>query len=274
MSYTPYRKPNLNANAAILPKLFTTLLEIAILSEKLTMRKDVLAKALAFLLIFSNEAYAQMQNQPILNPKIPTIQVTGMGSVQAKPDTASISIGVSTEDGNAQNAVSRNNAATAKVISELSAAALEKKDLKTSNFSVYPQYRTEGAEKHQVVTYRASNTVTVTVRDLDKVGDILTKAVAAGSNQISGPNFSISEPEKYLSEARKKAVENAIAKASVYANAAGLKLGSILSMVEEGATVPVYAPRAAFATAAAPVPVEAGEESLQARILLIVELKP
>ena len=124
------------------------------------------------------------------------------------------------------------------------------------------------------MTYRASNTVTVTVRDLDKVGDILTRAVAAGSNQISGPNFSVSDPEKYLAEARKKAVENAIAKASVYANAAGLKLGSILSMVEEGATVPVYAPRSAtFSAAGAPVPIEAGEESLQARILLIVELK-
>ena len=238
------------------------------------MRKDVLAKALGFLLILSSEAQSQMQNQPTPDPKIPTIQVTGTGSVQAKPDTASISIGVSTEDGNAQNAVSRNNAATAKVISELEAAAIEKKDLKTSNFSAYPQYRTEGSDKHAVVTYRASNTVTVTVLNLDKVGDILTKAVAAGSNQISGPNFSVSDPEKYLAEARKKAVENAIAKASVYANAAGLKLGSILSMVEEGAAAPVYGPRsAAFSAAAAPVPVEAGEESIQARILLVVELK-
>ncbi|MGB7915417.1 MAG: SIMPL domain-containing protein [Rhodomicrobium sp.] len=238
------------------------------------MRKDVLAKALAFLLILSSEAHSQMQNQPTPDPKIPTIQVTGTGSVQVKPDTASISIGVSTEDGNAQNAVSRNNAATAKVISELEAAAIEKKDLKTSNFSVYPQYRTEGSDKHPVVTYRASNTVTVTVHNLDKVGDILTKAVTAGSNQISGPNFSVSDAEKYLAEARKKAVENAIAKASVYANAAGLKLGSILSMVEEGAAAPVYAPRSAsFSAAAAPVPVEAGEENIQARILLVVELK-
>jgi uncharacterized protein YggE len=238
------------------------------------MRKDVLAKALAFLLILSSEAHSQMQNQPTPDPKIPTIQVTGTGSVQAKPDTASISIGVSTEDGNAQTAVSRNNAATAKVISELEAAAIEKKDLKTSNFSVYPQYRTEGSDKHPIVTYRASNTVTVTVHNLDKVGDILTKAVAAGSNQISGPNFSVSDAENYLAEARKKAVENAIAKASVYANAAGLKLGSILSMVEEGAATPVYAPRSAsFSAAAAPVPVEAGEESIQARILLVAELK-
>ena len=239
------------------------------------MRKDVLAKALAFVLVLSSEAFADMPSQHAPEPKIPAIQVTGTGSVQAKPDTASINIAVSTEDGNAQTAVSRNNAATAKVLSELEAAAIEKKDLKTSNFSVYPQYRTEGADKHQVVTYRASNTVTVTVRNLDKVGDILTKAVTAGSNQISGPNFSVSEPEKYLAEARKKAVENAMAKAGAYASAAGLKLGSILSMVEEGAGLPIYAPRsAAFSTAgAAPVPVEAGEESLQARILLIVELK-
>ncbi len=238
------------------------------------MRKDILAGALAFLLILSNEACAQMPNHTIPDLKVSTIQVVGTGSVQAKPNSASISIGVSTEDGNAQNAVSRNNAATAKVIAELEAAAIEKKDLKTSNFSVYPQYRTEGADKHQAVTYRASNTVTVTVRNLDKVGDILTKAVAAGSNQISGPNFSVSEPERYLAEARKKAVENALAKASVYANAAGLKLGAILSMVEEGAALPVYAPRsAAFSAAAAPTPIEAGEESLQARILVIVELK-
>ncbi len=236
------------------------------------MRKDVLAKATAFLFIFSSEAYAQMQTQSI--PKVPSIQVAGLGSVQAKPDTASISIGVSTEDGNAQAAVSRNNAATAKVIAELEGAAIEKKDLKTSNFSVYPQYRTEGPDKHQIITYRATNTVTVTVHNLNKVGEILTKAVAAGSNQISGPNFSVSDSETHLAEARKKAVENALAKASIFANAAGMKLGAILSMIEEGATVPVYAPRSAtFSAAGAPVPVEAGEESLQARILVTVELK-
>ena len=239
------------------------------------MRKDILVKALAFVLILSSEAYADMPGQPVLDPKIPTIQVAGLGSVQAKPDMASISIGVSTEDANAQNAVTRNNASTAKVLSELESAEIEKKDLKTSNFSVYPQYRAEGPDKHQVVTYRASNMVTVTVRNLDKVGDILTKAVAAGSNQISGPDFSVSEPEKYLTEARKKAVENALAKAGVFASAAGLKLGSILSMVEQSGAAPAYAPRSAgfSAAAASPVPVEAGEESLQARVLLIIELK-
>ncbi len=177
------------------------------------MRKDVLVEALAFLLILSSEAYAQMHDEGGIDPKTPTIQVSGWGSVQVKPDIATISVGVATDDENAQNAVSRNSAETAKVISELESAGVEKKDVKTSNFSVHPQYRTEGAEKRQAVTYRASNTVKVTIRNIDKVGDILTRVVAAGSNQIAGPNYSVAEPEKYSSEARKKAVENALAKA-------------------------------------------------------------
>ena len=126
------------------------------------------------------------------------------------------------------------------MISELQAASIEKKDLKTSNFSVYAQYRAEGENKRQVTSYRVSNTVMVTIHDTSKVGDILTKAVAAGSNQINRPSFSISEPEKYLNEARKKAVENAMEKARAYAAAAGMKLGEVLEMSEPGVPAPAF----------------------------------
>jgi uncharacterized protein YggE len=142
--------------------------------------------------------------------------------VQAEPDTATIRIGVATEDANVQPAVSANTAATAKVMSELQASGIDKKDLKTSSFSVYPQYRAEGEHRRQLAGYRVSNSVTVTVHDTSKVGDILSKAVAAGSNQINGPSFSVSAPEKYLNEARKEAVENAMEKARAYAAAAGM----------------------------------------------------
>ncbi len=202
------------------------------------MRKDTVAKALAILLLLSGKAQAESRDEH--DGKTPTIQVAGTGSVQAEPDTAAIRIGVTTEDANAQNAVSHNTAATAKVIAELEAASVERKDLKTSNFSVYPQYRTEGDTKHQVLTYRVSNTVTVTIHDIGKVGDILTKVVAAGSNQINGPIFSVSNPEKYLNEARKKAVDNAMAKAGAYASAAGLKLGAVLEISEPGFAAPLY----------------------------------
>jgi uncharacterized protein YggE len=160
-------------------------------------------------------------------------------------------------------------------MSELQASGIDKKDLKTSSFSVYPQYRAEGEHRRQLAGYRVSNSVTVTVHDTSKVGDILSKAVAAGSNQINGPSFSVSAPEKYLNEARKKAVENAMEKARAYAAAAGMKLGEVLEMSEPGVPAPVFAGGGARGlTASAPVPMEAGEERLEAYVYLVIALKP
>ncbi|MGO9460829.1 MAG: SIMPL domain-containing protein [Rhodomicrobium sp.] len=239
------------------------------------MRKDAFASAVAILLILSGGAAAEMRDAGTPDTKTPTIQVIGTGSVHAEPDTATIRIGVTTEDLSAQAAVSRNTAATAKVIAGLDAASIAKKDIKTSNFSVYPQYRTENDTKRQVLTYRVSNTVIVTIHDIAKVGDILTEVVAAGSNQINGPTFSVSNPDKFLTEARKKAVEDALAKAGAYASAAGLKLGRVIEMTEAGGSAPSYALRAHEFTrsAAAAVPIEAGQESLEAHIVLVIELK-
>jgi len=236
------------------------------------MGKDAVAIAFAILFAFKGQAAAQTQAISAPEARTATIQVAGRGSVQAEPDVATIRIGVTTENAKVQEAVSANTAATEKVISELQPAGIEKKDLRTSNFSVYPQYRTEGENKHQVLTYRVSNTVTVTIRDITKVGEILAKTVAAGSNQINGPSFSVSNPEKYLNEARKKAVENAMAKASVYASAAGMKLGAVLEMSEPGVPAPVFAAGMAR-SAGAPIPIEAGEERLEAQVFLVIELK-
>jgi uncharacterized protein YggE len=238
------------------------------------MRNIAVAGALAVLIAVTADAGAQSAST---GSKAPVIQVTGTGSIQVEPNVAAIRVGVTTEEATVQDAVSHNVTATQKVIKELEGAGIEKKDLKTSNFSVYQQYRTDGETKRQVLNYRVSNTVTATIRDTAKVGEILTKVVAAGSNQISGPSFSISDPEKYVNEARKRAVENAMAKATAYANAAGLKLGAVVEMIEPGSSAPVYTSHAAGAVrgmAAAPVPVETGEESLQAQIVMVIELKP
>ncbi len=239
------------------------------------MIKDTIGSAVAILLILSCGAAVEMRDSGAPDTKTPTIQVIGTGTVHAEPDTATIRIGVTTEDSSAQSAVSRNTAATAKVIAGLEAASIAKKDVKTSNFSVYPQYRTENDTKRQVLTYRVSNTVIVTIRDIAKVGDILTEVVAAGSNQINGPTFSISNPDKFLTEARKKAVEDALSKAGSFASAAGLKLGRVIEMTEAGASAPSYTLRAhEFSkSAAVAVPIEAGQESLEAHIVLVIELK-
>jgi uncharacterized protein YggE len=238
------------------------------------MGKDAVAMAVAILFVLSGSAAAGAPSAPAYEPAASTIRVSGKGSVQVEPNTATIRIGVTTERLTATEAVSANTGATSKVISELEAAGVEKKDLRTSNFSVYPQYKADGENRHQLVGFRVSNTVAVTIRDTAKVGDILTKAVAAGSNQINGPTFSVSEPEKYLDEARKKAVENAMEKARAYAAAAGKKLGEVLEISEPGVPAPSF--NGGFArslAAAAPVPIETGEERIEAQIFLVIELK-
>jgi uncharacterized protein YggE len=237
------------------------------------MGKHTVAMVVSILFMSAAAAAAQTPGPQPSGAPISTIRVAGKGGVQAEPDIATIRIGVTTEDANAQHAVQANTAATAKVISELQAASIEKKDLKTSSFSVYPQYRTEGENKRQVTSYRVSNTVMATIRDTSKIGDILTKAVAAGSNQINGPSFSVSEPEKYLNEARKKAVENAMEKARAYAAAAGMKLGEVLEISEPGVPAPALGGTMARSLAAS-VPIEAGEERLEANVYLVIALKP
>ena len=205
--------------------------------------------------------------------RISVIRVAGKGSVQAEPDIATIRIGVSTEGATAQEAVSANTAATANVLSGLEAAGIEKRDLKSSNISVYSQYRTEGEDRRQVLYYRVSNNVAVTIRDIARLGDILTRAVAAGSNQINGPSFAVSDPEKYLAGARKKAVENAMNKAREYAAAAGLTLGEVLEIREAGEPAPVHLIGELSRGGGGGVPVEGGEERVEAQVYLMIELK-
>ena len=236
------------------------------------MGKEAIALAVTILFILAGGASAA--DTPAAGVAHSIIHVSGKGSVQAEPDTATIRIGVTTEKASAQDAVSTSTASTEKVLAGIQALGVDKKDLKTSNFSVYPIYRTEGDDKHQTVSYRVSNTVAVTVRDTAKVGDILTKAVAAGSNQITGPSFSVSEPEKYLNEARKKAVANALEKARAYAAAAGRTLGEVVEISEPGVPAPSLNLGAGMSRAlSAPVPVETGEERLEAQVFLVIELK-
>ena len=101
-----------------------------------------------------------------------------------------------------------------------------------------------------IVGYRASNRVTVRLRDVTKVANVIDTLVGAGANDIGGINFTVSQASKLLDEAREKAVADARRKAEIYAKAAGVTLGAPLSISEEGAPVPVYRGKMAAAMAA------------------------
>jgi uncharacterized protein YggE len=244
-------------------------MEHSTFSGNISMIKTVLLAALPALFLMPAAPRAQAADAA---PQKPVIRVTGQGSVQSKPDAATINAGVTSENADPKAALAQNTAATAKVIDELKAAGIAAEDLKTVNFSIYSQIRTDN-EKRQTLTYRVSNTVTVKVRDLAKLGDVLAKVVAAGSNQVSGPNFMISSPDKPLAEARKLAVKDAQEKAQTFAAAAGMTLGAVVEITDDvSVATPVFRQAGYAARSADAVPVESGEESVRASVSMTFEM--
>ena len=165
-------------------------------------------------------------------PQTHTISVTGNGIAYGTPDVAIASIGVQTRSENAGTAVSDNTAKMNAIVAALKELGIEDKDIQTTNFSVYAQQNYDPTGQPTNITYVADNTVNVTVRDLNKVGDTLGKAVAAGANNIYGVSFSVSDQSKLEAEARDKAMADAKARAEQLAKAAGVSLGEPMTIGE------------------------------------------
>ncbi len=195
------------------------------------------------------------------------ITVTGEGQVAVVPDMATISLGVTVNGDTAKAALDANSAALAVVLERLTAAGIEAKDIQTSGLSLGPVYDYSASGGVQNVQgYTASNMVTVQVRALDKVGPVLDASVTDGANMLNGITFGLLDPVPVTDEARKKAVEDARRKAGLYAGAAGVELGDIVSITEGGNFgVPMMMGGAAFAKADS-VPVAAGELSVGASV--------
>ncbi len=182
---------------------------------------------------------------------------------------ATINTGVTTQAETAREALDANTAAMEDLIAVLREAGLENRDIQTSDFSVSPQYVYSDARDQngysrppQIQGYQVSNTVTIVVRDLDALGVVLDQAVTVGANTINGITFDVADTAKIKDEARKLAVQSALHKAEIYAEAANVTLGSIEAITEQDnmqPPMPMY--RAAMADVAAQesVPVEAGE---------------
>lgn len=163
-----------------------------------------------------------------------TLTLSATGSINSKPDKASISTGVSSQAVLARDALDDNNEAMSRMMKSLKAAGLEDRDIATSQFSVQPRYQHfKNGRAAKIIGYRVTNSVRITVRNLDRLGTILDRVVTVGSNRISGIQFGLSEPEKTLDDARRDAMRNVLDKAALYAKAADIRLGSILSISEQ-----------------------------------------
>lgn len=204
-------------------------------------------------------------------PPPPTLTMTGVGEARARPDVAVVRIGVVTQAATARDALNDNNRAMDAVLAALKEQGIAQKDLQTSSFNLTPRYDYgEDRSPPRVEGYEASNQLAVTVRNLDKLGGILDRAVSVGSNQIVGVEFGLDKPEPVRDEARRLAVRDAVRKARLYADEAGVQLGPIHS-ISERTDIRPPAPRLGQmrATAeAAAVPIEQGEQAVEVEVIM------
>jgi uncharacterized protein YggE len=228
------------------------------------------------LLVFATNARAQ-SDTPETTPQEPrTLSVNGNGIITLVPDIAYINIGVQTENKNAQEAVASNNQQSQQLFSAFTRAGIAEKDIKTSNFSIYPRQEWDNEGQPTGITYVVNNTVSVTVRDLDQIGSILDSAVQAGANTINGVQFDVEDREAAQQQAMVAAVENARARAEVLATAAGVELSDVLSIQTYlGSTNPIpYEKTFALAdTAASSVPVSPGEMQIMVDVSVVYEIR-
>jgi uncharacterized protein YggE len=220
-------------------------------------RAPILAIALA---LIASPALAQTAFPP-------AISVTGEATMSVAPDLAQVDGGVTSDAKTAREASDANNAAMGKVLLALKGAGIDEKDYQTSRLSLQPKYAPDRSGPSTVVGYRASNRVTIKVRDVNKIAGVIDVLVAAGANEIGGINFVVSQASKLLDDIREKAIADARRKAEIYAKAASVTLGEPLSIAEEGGSMPVFRGKmpAPMATMA-PAPIAQGEETLSVTV--------
>lgn len=186
------------------------------------------------------------------------ITVVGTGSAKAVPDLAEWSFGVRTEGESAEAALRDNAAAAKRLIDALKSAGVDGDDLRTETVSLYPQTDEMG---RGILGYMASNTVYATM-SITKAGGIIDDAVAAGANEVYGPNLRVSDSEEQYAQAVDAAYDDARARAEAVARKAGVTLGAPIAIVEGGGG-PVY-DRAYAEAAALDVAIEPGSQEIQA----------
>jgi uncharacterized protein len=219
---------------------------------------------------FGQFAHAADESQP-------RITVTGEGSVDIAPDMAVLLLSVSREAPTAREALTANSAAMSKVLEAMTGLGIDKRDLQTASFDIQPRYtypnRQSGgpAEPPTLVGYTVRNALSVRVRDISKVGEVLDTSVTLGVNEGGSIQFTNDDPSAAITKARGAAVKAAMAKARTLADAAGVELGDILEISEQNFSsrpAPMMAKGLMAMDSAESVPVAAGENSYSVTVNL------
>jgi uncharacterized protein YggE len=226
--------------------------------------------------------------QELMNP-LPrrTLQVTGTAETRLSPDVCYMTFTVETEHKNAAKAYREMTKLSNQIIARIKALGIEQADIKSFHFSIMPYYKTVANTARQVIDgYRIFYYVMATVRDLEKVSDVLDTAVEAGATGVAGINFTVEDVKKHTADARVRALAAAKAKAEKTAEVLGFRVGTPIAIAENEPgsrpAYPYYAQSvqagAAREYAAAPqatgVALEPGEQSFSVTVHVTYEIEP
>jgi uncharacterized protein YggE len=190
----------------------------------------------------------------------PRILVTGAGSVDI--------------------ALTANSAAMTKVLAAMTTLGIAKRDLQTSSFNIQPRYTSPprqssgAAEAPKLVGYTVRNALTVRVRDISRVGEVLDTSVTLGVNDGGGIQFTNDDPSAAITQARTEAMQEALSKAETLAKAAGVRIGKVLEISEQQYNSrPMPMARMAMDYKAESVPIAAGENSYKVTVNVTLAIK-
>lgn len=243
------------------------------------MKQWLMTSAMLMVAIAATAQTPMTPREPGVWPE--TITVSGTGRSTVAPDRFTFTVGVQTVAQTVDEAVNENNARVASVVAALKKAGAGERDIRTSNFAIFPQQDYSQGKLPRILGYQVSNNIIVTRNQVGEAGRLLQVAVNAGVNQSSGLQFEVSDPTKGRNEGLTAAYQDARAKAALLASAAGRTLGRAMSINEGGGQVtpPPYMPRPmamrveAAAQAVSDIPVESGSQEMSYTVTVVFELR-
>lgn len=229
------------------------------------MRRAVRWTALAFL---AAVAVSGCDSAPPVQSGARQVTVVGSGEVQGVPDTLTADVGVESVAADVSAAMSQTGQRQRAVLDALKGRGIDDKDIRTTTVSLQPQY----GENSVVNGYRATNSISVTIRQLDSASAVLAAIVSAGGNEtrINSVSYSIADDSTLVSDARARAFNDAESRARQYAQLSGLSLGKVISISETAGGTPEPLPQRA--PMAADVPLQPGQQTVGFSVTVVWEL--
>lgn len=206
------------------------------------------------------------------------LAVTGEGKVEVVPDTAYIDLGITVDNAPTVDIAQGDiNEVNSRIIRVLTALGIKKENIKTSNYSIYPNYSQLDDTVSQIRNYSGNTTVTIKLEQTELVEKALDASIQAGANQVQGVRFEVDKPETFREKARNKAIANAQEQAKKISKSLKLRLGRVVNIVETTPQQPIPFESRTLqgfgGTDVASTDIEAGTQTITSVVTLYFEKK-